>query len=73
MNQVNKTRHLENDLSGGHKLPEDQHRKVMNDAVVRIRIRLDPFNFGQPNPDPDPGSKKISQSHGKFLQKSTKI
>ena len=40
-------------------------------TVLGIRIRLDPFHFGQP--DPDPVCKKISQNHGKFQQKSTKI
>ena len=34
--------------------------------VFRIRIRLDPFHFGQP----DPGSKN-QLNHGKFPQKST--
>ena len=35
----------------------------------------DPFHFGQPDPfhGTDPGSNKISQNHGKFQQKSTKI
>ena len=39
----------------------------------------DPFHFGLPDPemlyetDPNPGSKEISQNHGKFPQKITKI
>ena len=47
--------------------------------VLRIRIRVDPFHFGQPDLDPlqwnGSGSwwQKISQNHGKFQQKSTKI
>ena len=27
-------------------------------AVLRIRIRLNPFHFSQPDPNPVPGSKK---------------
>ena len=36
---------------------------------------MDPFNFSQPDPfhETDPGRIKISQNHGKFPPKSTKI
>jgi hypothetical protein len=38
---VNKTRHLEHDLTGGHKLPEDQMKKVIaigNCLEVRLTL-----------------------------------
>ena len=40
-----------------------------NISVLRIRICLDPFHFGQPDPDPvSKISANISQNHGKFRQ-----
>ncbi len=43
MSVVNKTRHLEQELTGGHKLPEDQLRKVaqLRDLLEKIHM-LDP-------------------------------
>ena len=38
--------------------------------VLRIRIRLDPFHFGQP--DPDPGSKKSAKIMENFHKNQTK-
>lgn len=40
---VNKTRHLETELTGGHKLPEEQHRKVgqLRDFLEKVHM-LDP-------------------------------
>jgi hypothetical protein len=67
---VNKTRHLEQELTGGHKMPEDQMKKVhtLSYCMINPAIVLDAVlgfiilcSIAEPDPgwvekqDPDPG------------------
>ena len=60
---------LQSPQTGTWRSPRHLDSQGLVSQVFWIRIRLDPFSYGNPDYETDPGNQKNSQNHGKFQQK----